>query len=191
MPANPDEFRERLFNAQEIDPTLRERYRGELDTILHERPTRKSRFMAITLLVICLAVVAGEIRALIIHRGEVTFYVAAVTMLLTCGAVAAWIIRDLLLPKVPRASAYRVADLFYGASWILVVVQLLKGMHAPADPASTFGVLFVFTFAAVCTSWSIANRIAAAELSAREQALRLECRLADLAQRLPKYPSPP
>jgi hypothetical protein len=70
-------------------------------------------------------------------------------------------------------------------------LQLLKGMHAPADPASTFGVLLVFTFAAVCTSWSIANRIAAAELSAREQALRLECRLADLAQRLPKYPSPP
>lgn len=184
MPANPDEFRERLFDAQEMDPSLRERYRRDLDALIHEKPTRKSRFLAITLLAICLAVVAGEIRALIIHRGDVTFYVAAVTMLLTCGAVAAWIIRDLLLPRVPRASAYRVADLFYAASWVLVVVQLLKGMHAPADPASTFGVLFVFTFAAVCTSWSIANRIAAAELSAKEQTLRLECRLADLAQRL-------
>jgi hypothetical protein len=186
MPDKPEDFREQLFAAQQMNPALRETYRRELDAIIHETPSRRSRALAITLLMICLGIVAGEIRAMIVYPGGPSFYIAAFTMLLTCAAVAFWIVRDLFRAKVVRKSAYRVADLFYGASWILVVVQLLKGLGAPANPASTFDVLFVFTFAAVCTNWAFANRITAAELAAKEQALRLEFRLADLAERLPK-----
>jgi hypothetical protein len=38
----------------------------------------------------------------------------------------------------------------------------------------------VFYFA--CSEWAVHHRIAAAELAAKEQMLRIECRLADLSQ---------
>jgi hypothetical protein len=183
---NDSDFREKLFSAQEMSPILRDTYRRELDAIVHETPTARSRLFAIILLVICLGVVAGEIRAMIIYRGHPAFYLGAATMLIACATVAFWIVRDLFRAKVPRKGVYRVSEMFYGAAWILVVVQLLRGLSAPSDPASTFGVLFVFTFAAVCTNWSFANRITAAELASKEQLLRLECRLADLAEHLRK-----
>jgi hypothetical protein len=58
------------------------------------------------------------------------------------------------------------------------------GLRAPSDPASTFGVLYGFALLTVCIAWSLQNRMAAAELASREQMLRIECRLADLADRL-------
>jgi hypothetical protein len=42
----------------------------------------------------------------------------------------------------------------------------------------------VFVFYFTCAAWVTTNRIAAAELAAREQMLRIECRLADLTDRL-------
>jgi hypothetical protein len=178
------DFGERLLAAQEVTPALREEYQRQLDVLLHERPTLRTRALAISLVVICSAVVAGEIRAMVVHRGDVAFYAAAVTMLLTCAAVAIWVLRDLVRGKAPRKHAFQVSEMLYGASWVLVVVQLLKGLGAPGDPASTFGVLFVMAFAAVCTTWGLANRISATELAAKEQALRLGCRLIDLAEKL-------
>jgi len=119
-----------------------------------------------------------------VYPGGASFYAGAATMLLTCAAVAGLILRDLVRGKSPRKNVFKVSEMFYGASWLLVVVELLKGLGAPADPASTFNVLFVLTFAAVCTTWGLANRIKMSELQAQEQSLRVEYRLAELAQRL-------
>jgi hypothetical protein len=47
-----------------------------------------------------------------------------------------------------------------------------------------FNAFLVFVFYVACISWSLDSRIAAAELAAREQMLRIEYRLADLAERL-------
>jgi len=60
---------------------------------------------------------------------------------------------------------------------------LLVGIGKPSDPASLFHAFYVFVFYVTCIAWSLDNRIAAAELAAREQMLRIECRLADLAGR--------
>jgi hypothetical protein len=186
MSNDPTNFRRRLFESQEITPSLRAAYDKELDAIIHEPPSAKNRFLAIVLLVIMLAIVAGEVRVLLVHRGDVTFYVAAVTMLTACAVVAVWLIRDLCKPKVARKSAHQVSELFYGAASILTVATLLHGLGAPGDPASTFNVLFVFVFLFVCSVWALGNRITAAEMAMKEQMLRLECRLADLSERLDK-----
>lgn len=186
MPNEPTDFRQRLFDSQEMTPSLRDAYRQELDGILHQTHTPRSRIGGITLLVICLAIVIGEIRALLVYPGGPSFWIGALTMLVACAVVAAWVARDLWRGKSLRKDAFKVSEIFYGAASILVLVQCFRGLRAPSDPASTFGILFVFIFLFVCATWGLANRIAAAELSAREQSLRLECRLADLADRLPQ-----
>jgi hypothetical protein len=184
MSNNPKSFREQLLESQPVTPALRNTYEKELDAILHEAPSRKNRILALVLLAITLAVVAGEVRVLLVHKGDFTFYVAAVTMLVVCAVVAAMIIRDLRKAKVPKKAAHQVSELFYGAASILTVTSLLHGLSAHNNPASTFDALFVFVFLFVCAVWSLANRISASEMTMKEQLLRLECRLADMSERL-------
>lgn len=181
-----DEFRERLFDAQGMTPELREAYRKELDEIVYQAHTARSRIGAVTFLVICLVIVVGEIRAVIVYPGGPRFWIAAGTMLVACAVTAVWITRDLWRGRSVRKESFKVADLFYGAAGLLTVVQCFRGFRAPSDPASMFGVFVMFVFLFVCAVWGLGNRISAAELSAREQSLRLECRLADLADSLPQ-----
>jgi hypothetical protein len=191
MTSNPpsgggDDFRQRLFDAQQMTPTLREAYRRELDGILHEVHSGRSRAGAGLLLVICVAVVIGEIRALFVYPGTATFYAGAITMLVACAAAAAWIVRDLYRGRSVRKQSFKMADLFYAAASILTVVSLMHGLSRHHDPAATFDAFYVFVFLTVCAHWALGNRISAAELAAREQSLRLETWLADLSERLPK-----
>lgn len=132
-----------------------------------------------------LAVVVGEVRALIVHKGDFTFYIGAVTMLIACAVASVWLVRDLRKAKVAKKSAHQVSELFYGAASILTVALMLHGVGASGDPSSTFNVLFIFIFLFVCAVWSFGNRITASEMAMKEQMLRLECRLADLSERLP------
>jgi hypothetical protein len=178
------QFRQELFASQEMNPALREAFHGELDSMLHETLTPAKKIPGLALLIICLGVVIGEIRALLVYPGDARFYIAAISMAVVCAVAAAWIVRDLWRGKSTRKSAFKTADLFYGAAGVLVVVQFLHGMQAPAEPASTFGLLAMLTFLFVCGAWSLQNRIALAELSAREELLRIEYRLADMAERL-------
>jgi len=187
MTLEPNDFRQRLFNAQPMNPELHDTYRRELDSILYQTHTARSRLPGITLLLICVGVVVGEIWALSFYRNQgPVFYIPAITMLLVCFAAALWVGRDLLRGKSVRKDALKVADMFYGAASILMVVQLFHGLQAPSNPASTFNTLFLFVFLFICAAWSFSARITASELAAREQTLRLEYRLADLAERIPK-----
>ncbi len=179
------DFRDKLFNAQQMTPGLRDAYRKELDAIVHETHTPRSRIAPIIFLFICLAVVAGEIRALLVYPGTATFYTGALTMLLACAAAAVWIVRDLYRGKSVRKESFKMADLFYLAASILTVASLMHGLFKPDEPASTFNAFFVYIFLVVCTNWAFSNRITSAELTLREHILRLETRLADLAERLP------
>jgi hypothetical protein len=131
-----------------------------------------------------IGIVVGEVRAMLVYSGDASFYGAAATMMVVCAFAAAWIARDLWRGKSVRKSSFKIADLFYGTAGMLTVMSLLHGMQAPANPASTFGVLFMFVFLFVCGVWSLLNRIASAELSTREEMLRIECRLAEISERL-------
>lgn len=149
MSNDPANFRDRLFKSQEVTPALRAAYDKERDAILHEVPSRKNRFLAIVLLLIMLAVVAGEVRALIVYRGGFTFYVGAVTMLIVCAVVSAWLIRDLRKSKVAKKSAHQVSELFYGAASILTVVSLIHGLGCRPIPVRR---LTRFSFLCSCSS---------------------------------------
>lgn len=72
------------------------------------------------------------------------------------------------------------------AAGVATVVALILGLRSPSDPKSLFGAFYVFVFYFACATWSLERRIASAELASREQSLRVECRLADLVQRLQK-----
>jgi hypothetical protein len=96
------------------------------------------------------------------------------------------IIRDLRDRKHSPKLVGSIAGAISFAAGSITVVALLAGMRNPSDPASTFKALYVFVFFVACLAWNIETRIAAAELAAREQMLRIECRLADLAERCTK-----
>jgi peptidoglycan/LPS O-acetylase OafA/YrhL len=182
---NSAKFREDLFEAEVVTPALRDAYRSELDAMLHNTLTPRKRVPGTVLLALLILGAIGEVWTMIVHSGDWRFYIAATTMMAAFAFGAAWIGRDLWRGKSVRKSSYKFADLFYGAAGVLTAVQLMHGMFAPGDPKSTFGVLFMFVFLFVCSGWSLINRISSSELSLREELLRIECRMADLAERLP------
>jgi hypothetical protein len=182
---NSTKFRQQLFEAEEMTPALRDAYRRELDVILHDTLTPWKRLPGMLFLLFLLVGAFGEVWTMIVHTGDGRFYIAATTILVAFTFGAAWIARDLWRGKSVRKSSYKFADIFYGAAGILTVVQLTHGMFTPADPKSTFGTLFMFAFLFVCGAWSLTTRIASAELTLREEMLRIECRIADITERLP------
>src|SRR5688500_1926823 len=122
MTTQPPNFRDRLLDAQPTTPTLRDEYRAQLDNLLVQTHTARSRIGGSTLLIICLAVVVGEIRALIVYPGGPGFWTAALTMLGACAIVATWIVRDLRRGKSLRKDTFKVSEIFYGAASILTVI---------------------------------------------------------------------
>jgi hypothetical protein len=184
MANKPTSFRQQLFEIEEMTPSLRDAYRRELDTLVHDTLTPRKRLPSILFLLIMIVGAIGEVWTMIVHAGDSRFYVSAATMLVAFAIGGAWIARDLWRGKSVRKESYKFADVFYGAAGVLTVVQLLHGMFAPADPRSTFGAFFMFVFLFVCGAWSLVNRISAVELTAREHMLRIECRIAELAERV-------
>src|SRR3954447_3401038 len=182
---NSTKFRDELFEAEVVTPALRDAYRSDLDAMLHDTLTPQKRVPGAVLLALLLFGALGEVWTMIVHSGDTHFYIAATTMLVAFASAAAWVGRDLWRGKSVRKSSYKFADLFYGAAGVLTMVELMHGMFAPGDPKSMFGAFFMFVFLFVCSGWSLINRISASELSLREELLRIECRLADLAERLP------
>jgi hypothetical protein len=68
---------------------------------------------------------------------------------------------------------------------VVVAVNLLGGINKPSDPASTYSAVWALFLMIAGFAWATGNRMAASELRAKEHMLRLESRLADLAERLP------
>jgi hypothetical protein len=102
-------------------------------------------------------------------------------------ATAAWLIgRDLWRGTHSPKSAFAIGHILTFAAGSITAVSLVIGLAAPDKPASMFHAFFLFVFYFACSEWTVQNRIAAAELAAREQMLRIECRLADLSERLGK-----
>ncbi|HEY4235589.1 MAG TPA: hypothetical protein VGM76_19310 [Lacipirellulaceae bacterium] len=179
------DLRQRLFAAQEMTPSLQDAYQKELDSILHETLTLRKRLPSIVLLLILVACIIGIVGAMFVHSGAV-FYTSAVTMLALCTIASAWIVRDQWRGSFVRKTSLKMADLFYSTAGVFTVLALFFGLRAASDPATTFHFFFPFVWLVTCLGWSLLNRIAAAELDVREQMLRIECRLADLAEKVGK-----
>jgi hypothetical protein len=184
MSDKPDEFRQRLFNAQEMTPSLRDAYENELDALLRPKPTPRTQLPGILLLAVLLPAIAIIVRNIFVHRPGPMILIAWGILAAAFSSAAFLILRDLWQKKHSRKSAYSIASILTVAAGGVTVVSLMMGLKAPSDPKSMFSAFYVFVFYFACVVWSLENRIAAAELSAKEQSLRIECRLADLAEKM-------
>lgn len=180
------EFLERLFDAEQTSPSLRSSYKNELDAMLHPQLTARSAAPGVALLVVLVACIVGLIRAMFVHRPEAPVMAAWGTFVVSFGWIAWLIVRDLWVRKHSPKSKQSVSNALMFSAAIGTVAALLVGINDPGNPASTFNAFFVFVFYVACVTMSLDNRIAAAELAAREQMLRIEYRLADLREQLAK-----
>jgi uncharacterized PurR-regulated membrane protein YhhQ (DUF165 family) len=181
---NPSEFRQKLFSAQDVSPQMRAAYQSEVDSMLNPTLTPRRAAPGIFLLVLLIPATAMIIRQAIVHRPSALLLCGWLVLAAAFTYSAVLIIKDLVRGKHSPKAAHSIAGALYMAAGVLTVVALFLGMRTPSDPKATFGAFYVFVFYFACAIWSIENRIAAAQLAAREQMLRLECRLADLAEKL-------
>jgi hypothetical protein len=186
MTDKSSEFIEQLTHAENISPALRASYQAELDAMLHPKLTRRTILPGIGLLVLLVVGILALVHNILFVPAS-PIALSGWAILTAAFAYAAFlIIRDLREGTHSPKAAYSISKVIGGAAGILTVVALLMGAQKPADPASTFHAVFVCVFYVACLAWNIDGRIAAAELAAREQMLRIECRLADLSERFNK-----
>ncbi len=184
MSDKPSEFRQKLFQMQETTPALRDAYQQEIEAMLNPDLTFRKALPRVILLLVMLLCLAGIVWATLFYRPGPLILCGWVALAIGLAGASAVIIRDLWRRKHSTVSQLSIARILTVAAGILTVVALLKGMSAPSDPKAIFGAFYVFVFYFACVAWVLEARIAAAELASREQMLRIECRLADLAERL-------
>jgi hypothetical protein len=179
-----NKLRERLLDSQSADAGLRESYERELQTLLNPELTLRTALPGIVLLVLLVGCAAGIIWASFFYRPAPLLLAGWSMLAVAFLAASYYIVRDLRRRTHSPKSAYSVAGILTMASGTLTVVALLLGLHNSSDPKSLFGAFYVFVFYFACATWSLDSRIAAAELSSKEQSLRIEHRLAEIAERL-------
>ncbi len=186
MNTGPKDFLQRAFESEKTSPAMRASYEAELHAMLEPKLTPRKALPGIVRLVVLVICTIGIVRNMFV-------YDPGPLILLSWGILAAafsWvsflIVRDLRRRKHSPKSAFSIAHILMVSAGALTAVTLLIGLNAPGDPSSMFNAFFVFVWYFACVTLALDNRIAAAELAAREQMLRIEYRLADLAERLQK-----
>jgi hypothetical protein len=185
MSREPSEFRERLLGAQAMTAGLREEHRRELDALLHPRLTKRSRLLAWAGLIASLVFAAACIWSLAAHHDK-----PQVKWVLPSYA-AVFIGTAAYLAQVLRSGVFSRRASFAAVEWlggilvgVYLTATLFHGMKAPSDPASTLGAVWGLMLLSVGFAWGTGNRIAAATLETREHLLRIESRLAELAEKM-------
>jgi hypothetical protein len=179
-----NKLRERLLDSQFMDPALDESFERELETLLNPQLTLRTALPGIVLLVLLVGCAAGIIWASFFYRPAPLLLAGWSMLAVAFLAASYYIVRDLCRRTHTRKSVYSIAGILTMASGTLTVVALLLGLHNASDPKSLFGAFYVFVFYFACTTWSLDSRIAAAELAGKEQSLRIQYRLAEIAERL-------
>ena len=154
--------------------------------MLRPAMTVKSAAPGLILLAILVVFIPLLVRAAIFNAVSNLLRAGCVVLVLSFLLAAGYIVRDLLKRKHQPRSVSSIATILTGATGILTVIALLLGMRNSSDPKSLFGAFYVFISYFACAIWALQARIADTELVAREQSLRVEYRLADLAERLKK-----
>jgi hypothetical protein len=177
-------FIERLASAEEVSPALRASYQAEMKSMLEPNLTARPALIGIVMLAVMVIFSALLIRNMFVYEVNALTLVSWATLAIAFAVTALLIGRDLWRGKHSPKSVFSIAHILNFAAGSITAVSLLMGLNKPGDPASMFNAFFVFVFYFACSEWATQNRIAAAELAAREQMLRIECRLADLAEKI-------
>jgi hypothetical protein len=178
------QFIERLKNADDITPALRASYQAELETMLEPKLTTARALPGIGMLLMLVVCVVLIVRNMFIYNVSALILTSWAVLAVAFSAAGYFIVRDLWRGKHSQKSVYSISQVLSLAAGAITVASLLMGLSQPSKPESMFGAFFSFVFYFACSEWVIYNRIAVAELASREQMLRIECRLADLAGRI-------
>ena len=181
----PADFRDRLLAAQQTTPALRDEYRQELDALLNHTLTARTRLLTWAGIIAALGFVPIAVRSLLRHSEDAQVLVVLPTFIVVALLLAGWLVQVLRRGGFARRASYAVTEALGGIGLsAVVIVPMLAGLKAPGDPASSFGVLWSIVALIVGFAWATGNRIAAANLETREHLLRIESRLADVAEKL-------
>ena len=187
MPHELPAFRDRLLDAQETTPAMRDEYRKRLHALLHHDLTPRTRLWVWAALLASLGAAVLCVRSLLVHHGKPDVKIVLPSYAAVFAILALWLGRVLWQGGFARRTSYAIIEglgsVFVG---VYVTVTLLRGMQAPSDPASTLAAIWAVMLLVVGFAWGTGNRIASATLETREHLLRIESRLADLAERTGK-----
>ena len=186
MNTESNDFLRKALNADKISPAMRASYEAELHAMLDPKLTRRKALPGIALLVVLVVCTIAIVRNMFVYDPGPMILLAWGVLAAAFSWVSFLIVRDLRRQKHSPKSAFSIAHILMISAAAITVITLLIGLNAPGDPASMFNAFFVFVWYFACVTLALDNRIAAAELAAREQMLRIEYRLADLAERLQK-----
>jgi hypothetical protein len=187
MAIEPTEFRERLLDAQQTTPALREEYSRALVAIQYHRLTPRTRAVAWAALLGCLTGAVLCVRAAVIHHEKPDARIILPTYATIAVLAAGWIAWVLWRGGFARRSSFAVVEWLGGVFVsVFVAVTLLRGMQDPSNPASSFSAVLAVLLVTVGFAWGTGNRIAAATLETREHLLRLESKLVELTERQAK-----
>jgi hypothetical protein len=177
-------FIERLTSAQDVSPALRASYQAEMQSMREPKLTARPALIGIAMFVALVVCTILIVRNMFIYDVSALTLTSWATLAIAFSVTAFLIGRDLWRGKHSPKSVFSIGHIFTFAAGAMTVATLLIGLSEPSKPASMFNAFFIFVFYYACSEWATQNRIAAAELAAREQMLRIECRLADLAEKL-------
>lgn len=177
-------FRNQLIGAQSMTASLRQEYQKELDALLHHRLTPWTRLLTWG------GMIAAIVTAVLCGRAMIRYPQSAFvngTFVAVALMTAGWFGRVIRQGSFERRASFVVVERFGGiATAAFVLSTLFRGMHSPSDPGSIFGGIMAVMLTMVGFAWGTGNRIAAANMEVREHLLRVESRLADLAERVEK-----
>jgi hypothetical protein len=180
------QFIQRLTSAEELSPALRASYQAEMDAMMEPKLAKGPAVIGIAMAVALVVCTVLIVRNMFIYDVGALTLTSWATLAVAFASAAYLIVRDLWRGKHSPKAVFSIGHILNFAAGAITVCSLLIGLAKPGDPASMFNAFFVFVFYFACSEWAMQNRIASAELATREQMLRIECRLADLSERLNK-----
>jgi hypothetical protein len=181
-------FADQLIAAQQVEPTLRQRYEQETKAML-EQPLTKTRKTSFILSAgVCVVMmVMLTIAALSSHRAPI-----GVRIGVGLGALyaAGWLVLTL---RILRRGTFQVrgdSRLMSSLPWIFTValmtlMLLMTGQRADSV-RSVWLVLFALTFLLMASVFLIQHSIGEARLKLEERLLEVQLRVAELAEELKK-----
>jgi len=204
MSRTSDELRDRLLNADALDPQRQQRLETQVRELVSQR-IRGIRWVYWILVLIGCAFstwfFARGLNLLMTHPPAEPAGKpgpSAFAFLMLCEHVCLWlsalatgvVLYFLIRRRVDSRLQLRLGKIMPAGAFVLLIISFFYGMDDPVHKpeATWFGVyaLAAFAFTSSVNLW---NRVVAADHHAQERLLRIEYRLAELTERLP-LPAP-
>ena len=181
-------FADQLIAAQRVEPTLRQRYEQEIQTML-EQPLTTTRKVSFTASIIICAIMTAAltIAAVSSHRAPI-----GVRIGLGLGAVYAlgWLIMSIRILRRGRFNVRTDSRILSAWPWIFMVtlvtlILFMTGQRADSVK-SVWMLLYGLTFLLMASMFLIQYWISDARLKVEERLLEVQLRVAELAEEMKK-----